>query len=422
MINIETHKIIDMICSREVGDVAAWLKTYPNLLIVSRDGSQTYRNAIYLAHPDAVQISDRFHLLKNLTSYASDYLIKNLKSQVSISIPQDNTVTINLSRSQENRKLTLKEKYVQIDGLLRSGYNKSSICKELNMDIRVYNKLCSMTGEQREIYFTTKLTSKHDEKVINKMAKVQEVRELKKIGYSLCNISQKTGLDTRTIQRYCQEDYNPIHGSYGVKKTGLLTAFYATINLMIEQGFNGAVIEKTIRENGYEGSSSTIRHYISEWKRRKISVAETSENINKNQQTLIERKNLLKLLYHPIEKVKGITNEQFQKVCCEYDCFKTIHSLVWDFKNILLGEKADELDKWIIKANEVNISEINSFIYGIKRDFDAVKNAILYKQNNGLAEGKVNKLKVMKRIMYGRCHFETLKIKVLKMEKWYKIN
>ena len=44
------------------------------------------------------------------------------------------------------------------------------------------------------------------------------------------------------------------------------------------------------------------------------------------------------------------------------------------------------------------------------------------KQNNGLAEGKVNKLKVMKRIMYGRCHFETLKIKVLKMEKWYKIN
>lgn len=422
MINIETHKIIDMICSREIDDVAAWLKTYPNLLIVSRDGSQTYRYAIYLAHPNAVQISDRFHLLKNLTSYASDYLKKNLKSQVSISVPESDTVKINISKAQENRKLTLKEKYDQIDGLLRSGYNKSNICKELNLDIRVYNKLCSMTGEQREKYFTTKLTSKHDEKLSNKMTIVQEVRELKKIGYSLCDISQKTGLDTRTIKRYCQEDYNPIHASYGVKRAGLLTAFYTTINLMIEQGLKGSVIEKTIRENGYKGSSSTVSHYISEWKRRKISVAETSENINNKQQILIERKNLLKLLYHPIEKVKEITNEHFLKVCCEYDCFKIIHSLVWGFKNILLGDNVDELDNWIIKANEVNIPEINSFINGIKRDFDAVKNAILYKQNNGLAEGKVNKLKVMKRIMYGRCHFETLKMKVLKMEKWYKFN
>jgi transposase len=66
--------MIDMIFSREVNEVTNWLKTYPNIQIVSRDGSVTYNNAISSAHPKAVQISDRFHLLKNLTTYCKDYL------------------------------------------------------------------------------------------------------------------------------------------------------------------------------------------------------------------------------------------------------------------------------------------------------------------------------------------------------------
>ena len=50
---------------------------------------------------------------------------------------------------------------------------------------------------------------------------------------------------------------------------------------------------------------------------------------------------------------------------------------------------------------------------GIDRDLDAVKNGIKYDYNNGLAEGSVNKIKVIKRIMYGRCSFDLLKQKVL---------
>jgi len=58
-----------MIDSRDYETVCEWLKTYPNLSVISRDGSVIYNNAIANAHPEALQISDRFHLLKNLTSY-----------------------------------------------------------------------------------------------------------------------------------------------------------------------------------------------------------------------------------------------------------------------------------------------------------------------------------------------------------------
>ena len=70
----------------------------------------------------------------------------------------------------------------------------------------------------------------------------------------------------------------------------------------------------------------------------------------------------------------------------------------------------------------VVIDELSSFTNGIRRDIAAVKNAISFDYNNGLAEGSVNKLKVVKRIMYGRNSFELLKGKLLRLELRRKIN
>lgn len=68
----------------------------------------------------------------------------------------------------------------------------------------------------------------------------------------------------------------------------------------------------------------------------------------------------------------------------------------------MFSKNPEELDSWIKRTKECGIQEINSLINGIERDIDAVKNGIKYEYNNGLAEGSVNKIKVIKRIMYGR--------------------
>ena len=60
-----------------------------------------------------------------------------------------------------------------------------------------------------------------------------------------------------------------------------------------------------------------------------------------------------------------------------------------------------------------------SYANGLKQDYDAVKNAILYDYNNGLAEGSVTKIKLIKRIMYGRNSFQLLRAKVLLHELLY---
>ena len=64
LIDSKSHRVIDLIPSRERKDVAKKLAEYPNLKVVSRDGSPAYAAAISTANPEILQISDRFHLLK----------------------------------------------------------------------------------------------------------------------------------------------------------------------------------------------------------------------------------------------------------------------------------------------------------------------------------------------------------------------
>lgn len=424
MIDIKTHNVIDMINSREYEEVRDWLKTYPNINIVSRDGSITYHNAITDSHPAAIQISDRFHLLKNLTSYATNYLKKELKSHVLISKPKiecsPEMELQPISDADENRKLTLKEKFEKIEGFLSLGYNKTKICQKLNMDVRVYDKLISMTPIEMDLLFQTNMMTVHEEKVRLKMDIVNEVRELKNIGCSNREISRRTGITTMTIRKYLDENFNPIHASYGKKKNGKLLKYIEDIDFMLEKGLMGTIIEKSVRELGYEGSSSTVRHYITDWKRRRKFYNDKTEDSSKN--VAIERKNILKLLYHPIENVKAIGQESFKEICNDYPCFAKIHDIIWKFKKLLNDKNADKLRNWMNIANNLQIREISSFVNGLERDIYAVQNAIKYDYSNGLAEGSVNKLKVIKRVMYGRCSFETLRIKTLRLEKMRKIN
>ena len=83
---------------------------------------------------------------------------------------------------------------------------------------------------------------------------------------------------------------------------------------------------------------------------------------------------------------------------------------------MLKSKNVEKVEEWIENASNLKIRKIDKFVNGLKRDIQAVRNAIIYEYNNGLAESSVNKLKVIKRIMYGRNKFEMLRQKVLLLE------
>ncbi len=72
---------------------------------------------------------------------------------------------------------------------------------------------------------------------------------------------------------------------------------------------------------------------------------------------------------------------------------ENIINLVNEFKHLLESKNVDKIEEWIEKASNLKIRKIDKFVNGLKRDVQAVRNAIIYEYNNGLAEGFVNTMK-----------------------------
>lgn len=351
MIDIETGDIVDLLESRELEDVEKWLKKFKNIEVVSRDGSTTYNAATTATHPNAIQISDRFHILKNLTEYGKDYLKRLLKNKVELGVV---TVT--------------KTKEVKL----------------------------------------TKAEQKQEDLKDRKWKLIQEVQKAYKECQNFRKVSRDFGIDRKTVKGYISLKEPPAHGSKGIEKSSILDDYKELIIAMNNDNKKSKIIYNEIKEYGYFGSESLLRHYLSKLKKHHITQIVDKETINRN--------TLVSLLYKELDSVKNITKEMYDKFSKLYPEANKIYEIVKSFKEIVFSKKTERLDDWITKNKARNITEINSFINGIERDINAVKNAIKYDYNNGLAEGTVNKIKVVKRIMYGRCSFGLLKQKLLLLQ------
>ena len=364
MINIDTGRIIDMIESREKEEVVKWLATYPNIQVVSRDGSQQYAAAIRDAHPSAIQVSDRFHLVKNLTDYAKQHISK--------------VVTANFRIPAEEGKDYMGGGYWD-----KPGFDGADL------------------PERR-----------HSSSTEKKRAMVEKVRSLAAQGLSVAEIKREAGISGPTIKKYLDVGFNPVSKQFGTKMGSKLKRYADKIDAMLMERRKFKEIEAAIREDGYDGAASTIRMYATRQRRIiKDSNAEAHANTE-----LIERKWVTRLLYQPIEKVKGITESQVERVVREYPIIGSLYGIVRTFKEMMFAKRVDDLDAWIVDAAQYGIDEISSFVNAICTDLEAVKNSIRYEYNNGLAEGSINKLKLIKRVMYGRCSFNLLRCKTIRKE------
>jgi transposase len=88
-------------------------------------------------------------------------------------------------------------------------------------------------------------------------------------------------------------------------------------------------------------------------------------------------------------------------------------SLAMDFADLVRRKQPDLLVQWLKKAESSKIRAITGFATKLKDDLDAVRNGVTYQWSNGQVEGQVNRLKMLKRQMYGRASHELLKKRFL---------
>ena len=170
-----------------------------------------------------------------------------------------------------------------------------------------------------------------------------------------------------------------------------------------------------ITAKGYTGSLASLRMFMQ--KERKH--AQTQGATGFGMVDFVQRKSLCQIIYKKLEEIPVFSQEQYEEIVKKYPVLGQLYAALKEFHEIMFSKKPERLGKWLEKMEKMEIPEISSFVEGTKKDIIAAENSITYEYNNGLAEGSVNKVKVIKRIMYGRNSFELLKAKVLLREKFY---
>lgn len=73
----------------------------------------------------------------------------------------------------------------------------------------------------------------------------------------------------------------------------------------------------------------------------------------------------------------------------------------------------EQLDAWLVRTEQSGLAPLVSIANGIRKDYAAVKAGLTLKWSNGPTEGHVNRLKQVKRQMYGRAKLDLLKLRLM---------
>jgi transposase len=118
-------------------------------------------------------------------------------------------------------------------------------------------------------------------------------------------------------------------------------------------------------------------------------------------------------LLRPQEALKPSIQTLLEQMKRVSPAFEQLKQLAHTFTQMIRTRQGEQLDSWLDQASSSEFPELVSFASGIKRDYAAVKTALHSPYSTGPVEGNINRLKFIKRSMYGRANFDLLRQRVL---------
>lgn len=361
LIDLEKRQPVDLLPDREGKTLENWLLTHPGVAIVSRDRSSVYATAIRNACPEAIQVADRWHLLKNL----GENSVKVLDAHRSL-----------------------------INATARELLNPPDQTNENPVDATVALP-ATFPGQEENLK-----QPKEKRYLIYK-----QVKQLQNHGHSARAIARHLGISRNTVRRYLkQEAFVP---KSHPRKSNLLEYEPYLRQRWLEGEQCGKSLLKDIKARGYNGSYTILAVFLAGYPKKsdelKLPPAEniTSFSSRSLSRGFGQQENDWENKYRPI----------LQKLIEKSPLLRQLRELNLEFKSMMDHKKGECLQDWCDRAKQ--LSCFKGFVLGIQQDFKAVQQAMLSVWSNGQTEGQVNRLKNIKRQMYGRASFDLPKIRVL---------
>jgi transposase len=371
--DLERHWVVDLLPDREAQTLADWLSTHPGVEFISRDRATAYADGARRGAPQAIQIADRWHLLKNLGEVVKRVVLRRRGSLQRLLDPHT---------ADQSIVTPMSHKLLDAPSQTPQG--------------RARNKL---TREQQ----THLVRDQHYRQ------RYERVHALRGEGHSIMAIHRQTKLDPRTIRKLlAQADYA------GVPRRGnndsSVSPFADYLTQRWQQGCQlVTVLYDEIRTRGYTGSYNAVARFVRPWPRHSDALAAAPQWARLP--ALFE---MSKRLTQPEASLEATDREQVAHWCKMDEVLQVARHLSLTFTSMVQQRQADRLDAWLAQAADCEVGEFRAFARSLGRDIDAIRAALTYEWSTGPVEGHVQRLKTIKRQAYGRAKFDLLRIRVMR--------
>jgi transposase len=378
LVDLMTHRVVDLLPERSATSVAAWLAQHPTITVICRDRRDLYADGIRRGAPAAVQVVDRFHLVQNLRQALEALLIDRRPAL------QAAAVGTAMALTQADGPLPVVSMY--------RGRRQSPKPAELRED--------------------TARPPRHARWVASYAA----VRTLRAQGTPLATIARRLGISRPTVYAYLRRDTPP--GPRRLQRRPSARVLTPYIPYLIRRWrdtqADSMQLWREIQALGDTHSARTVCRFITQLRRAADAghQPESQGSPDTRPQGPSARAVSFAMVSPAVKR--SLEAQTYLDQLCQLDAgIARAHALSQAFLAMVRERRGEDLEAWLAEATRSGIDELARFARGLQEDLSAVKAGLILAWSNGVTEGQVHRLKLVKRQGYGRAGFALLRQRTL---------
>jgi len=355
VIDMISGRPVDLLPDREAGTLAAWLRAHPGVGVICRDRAGAYAEAARLGAPDAVQVADRWHLWRNL-GQAVEKTVTTRRAHLVAARPSSAETAVARQRDAIPRVVrTLPEKKI-----------------------------------------ITRMREQHT-----------AVHELRARGLSKAAIGRQLGLHPATVRKLATARTLEELTAKTEQRAHLVDDHIEYLHQRWNEGERNATgLFREIAVRGYQGGELAVQRYLRRFRSGRGHAAVPGPK------PPTVREITSWIMTHP-DRLDPADADHLRRIRRKDSDLDRLTRHVRRFATMMTELSGQDLEQWISDVEHDPLAPVASFARNLRRDQDAVHAGLTLPHSSGVVEGNVNRIKMIKRQMYGRAGFDLLRKRIL---------
>jgi transposase len=353
LLDMDTHRVIDILPDREAGTFAGWLRAHPGVQLICRDRAGGYALGAREGAPGAQQVADRWHMWDDL----GDYVKKTVAAH---------------------------------HGCIKDHH---AVLEQAAAD--------QAPDPQQTAGQATATHAENRARVVHARQRYEQVQKLKAEGKRIAAITRELRLAPGTARRYFHaQSAGELVAASLAGWPSMLDDYKPHLHQRWNEGCtNIGQLHREVKALGFRGSYATVYAYLAPFKGKAAPAVPGPPKVRRITSWIRRRPGNL-------DADEQLTLNQVRAACPHLDALR---GHVEEFAKMLTGRHGERLGTWIAAVRADDLPHLHTFANGLERDHAAVLAGLTLPYSSGAVEGKVGKIKFLKRLMFGRANYDLLR-------------